>query len=162
MPLDSCESELARSPRQIPDTLVNGPDLKLSPEVIVAAGGLVWRDLRDRQELLIVRRDRHQKNEWTLPKGKAEPGESWLATAQREVAEEAGCEVEIGPFAGCNSYLARGYPKIVLLWNMKYLREVSPDTSDEIQERRWVKVEEALRLLSHLTERTLMQVNRFV
>ena len=53
-------------------------------ERILAAGGIVWRDA-SRRELLLIHRLRY--DDWSLPKGKLDPDETFLAAALREVAE---------------------------------------------------------------------------
>jgi 8-oxo-dGTP diphosphatase len=62
--------------------------------VIRAAGGVVVRDGR----VLLVHRDRY--DDWSLPKGKLEPGETWEDAALREVWEETGVRCTLGPFLG--------------------------------------------------------------
>ena len=60
-----------------------------------AAGGLVYRTIPDGAvEVLLVHRPRY--DDWSLPKGKAEPGESDEDCARREVFEETGFRVELG------------------------------------------------------------------
>src|SRR3954451_10082873 len=56
---------------------------------VKAAGGAVWRPAPGGgQELVVVHRPRY--DDWSRPKGKLEAGESWKATALREVEEEVG------------------------------------------------------------------------
>ena len=53
-----------------------------------ASGGVVWRRAADGAEILIAHRPRY--DDWSLPKGKREEGESDEACALREVEEETG------------------------------------------------------------------------
>ena len=63
---------------------------------IVAAGGVVWRrDLDDEVEVLLVHRPRY--DDWSLPKGKLEEGEALISCAYREVLEETGLSIKLGP-----------------------------------------------------------------
>ncbi|MGB2603427.1 MAG: NUDIX domain-containing protein, partial [Candidatus Sulfotelmatobacter sp.] len=62
----------------------------LDMNVILAAGGVLSRQTpAGGDEVLVVHRKRY--GDWTLPKGKLKPGESFAAAALREVAEETGC-----------------------------------------------------------------------
>ena len=63
-------------------------------EVVRAAGGVVLRDGPSGREVLLVHRRRY--DDWTLPKGKCEPGETDEDCALREVEEETGfaCELD--------------------------------------------------------------------
>lgn len=103
----------------------------------------------------MVRRIRHGE-EWTLPKGKLQAGESWSEAAVREVREETGCEVTLGSLAGCLAYLAGRYPKLVLFWNMNLVRAGQPQDSGEVKELRWLSVPEALKKLKHSAEKRLL------
>lgn len=53
---------------------------------IRAAGALLWRDSGEHKTIAVVHRRRY--NDWTLPKGKLQDGETWLNAALREVKEE--------------------------------------------------------------------------
>jgi 8-oxo-dGTP diphosphatase len=60
-----------------------------------AAGGVVWRRADGTVELALIHRPRY--DDWSLPKGKLDPGESWEAAAEREVEEEIGLRLRRGP-----------------------------------------------------------------
>ena len=82
--------------------------------VVRAAGGIVARDGR----LLLVHRPKY--DDWTFPKGKAEPGESDEACAVREVEEETGLRCELGAELPSTHYTdSRGRPKRVRWWRME-------------------------------------------
>ena len=130
------------------------------PEIIRAAGGLVWRHSSRGKLLAVIRRARYGK-EWTFPKGKLKRKELWLEAAEREVKEETGLsEVEIGTLAGCNAYLVKGQPKLVLYWNMRVGEDGNFVASEEVKELRWVTVSQALRLLTHAREKSLLKMSR--
>ena len=60
---------------------------------IEAAGAVVLRDTSDGQEVLVVHRPRY--DDWSLPKGKLDPGETLPQAAVREVAEETGTKIRL-------------------------------------------------------------------
>ena len=128
-------------------------------EVIGAAGGLLWRDGPRGPQLMLIRRQRYGP-EWTLPKGKLEPRESWIEAALREVEEETGCRGRPRAFAGCICYLVGGTPKVVLYWHLELRRESKFTPGREVKERRWVSVSAALKLLRHSAERRLVRTAR--
>jgi 8-oxo-dGTP pyrophosphatase MutT (NUDIX family) len=108
-----------------------------------AAGGVV----RDGGKVLVVHRPRY--DDWTLPKGKAEPGESDEACARREVEEETGLACELVRELATVRYHDRfDRPKVVRYWEMRPLRG-SFEPGDEVDEVRWVPPEDAARLLSY-------------
>ncbi len=86
--------------------------------VIHAAGCVLWRlSDRDRgpgREVALVHRPRY--DDWSLPKGKCQPGEHVLETAIREVAEETGGAVVLGRRLLSTSYQRDGRPKVVDYW----------------------------------------------
>ena len=122
--------------------------------VIEAAGGVVWRDGPGGRELALIHRPRY--NDWSLPKGHLEPGESWVAAALREVEEETGCQVQLGEFAGTTNYLVKGTPKIVLFWHMELVQLPPYQANEETDELVWLKADEAWRRLTYAAERMLL------
>src|SRR4051812_27762866 len=74
---------------------------------IRAAGGVVMRDGR----IVVVHRPKY--DDWSLPKGKLEAGESWEEAALREVEEETGLRVTLGDELTSTHYTVRGRPKTV-------------------------------------------------
>jgi len=125
--------------------------------VIRAAGGLLWRDGPRGAEIAVVHRPRY--DDWSLPKGELEAGESWEEAAVREVAEETGCEVHISDFAGSLSYEVRGSPKEVRFWNMAVAGDCAFRPDDEVDELRWLSFAEALETLDYELERCLLRDN---
>jgi 8-oxo-dGTP diphosphatase len=125
---------------------------------ILAAGGLVWRD-GSRREILIVHR--HRYDDWTLPKGKLEPGETFVGCALREIEEETGHAVRLESWAGETCYEVEGRPKSVLFWNVLPTGAApGPVDPDEVAEVVWLPVDAALERLVHADERELVRRNR--
>jgi 8-oxo-dGTP diphosphatase len=116
--------------------------------VIRAAGGVVVRGGR----VLLVHRDRY--DDWSLPKGKLEPGETWEQAALREVREETGLRCELASYLGATRYTPGGVDKEVRWWLMTARGEPRPDM--EVDEVLWASVEEARRLLTYDGERELL------
>ncbi|MDG4823517.1 NUDIX domain-containing protein [Asanoa sp. WMMD1127] len=118
--------------------------------LIRAAGGVVWRPVGDGLEICLVHRERY--DDWSLPKGKLESGEHPLAAAVREVAEETGVHaVPQVRLAGARYTVREGFPKTVDYWSMRYVSEEPAlvAESDEVNEVRWLPVDDALALLTY-------------
>lgn len=126
------------------------------PSDILAAGGIVWREIAGVQRLGVVRRVRYG-GDISLPKGKVEPGEGFKACALREVSEELGVHAALGEFAGLMMYRVGDRDKFVLFWEMTYLEDVGdgPD-GREVAERLWLTPEEALGVLTFRTDQRLL------
>ncbi len=123
--------------------------------LVRAAGGLLWRDGTRGREVALVHRPRYE--DWSLPKGKLERGETFRAAAVREVAEETGCAARLLGFAGCSLYLAGGRrPKLVLYWHMSVDGPCRFEPSSEIDRVEWLLPAEALARLEHRAERRLL------
>jgi 8-oxo-dGTP diphosphatase len=124
--------------------------------VVRAAGGIVWRAGPDGEpEIALVHRPKY--DDWSLPKGKLDDGESFENAATREVQEETGLSVRLGPPVGDTSYTdAKGRPKVVRYWEMEPAGGGFEPTA-EVDELRWLPVEEALKLLSYEHDRELVK-----
>jgi 8-oxo-dGTP diphosphatase len=120
-------------------------------EFVRAAGGIVLRHGQAGIELLLVHRTRYE--DWSLPKGKLEPGESWPAAALREVEEETGLRCLLGRELGHSDYAdAKGRPKRARYWAM-----VAPGAeataANEVDAVRWAGFAEAAERLSYDRDR---------
>ncbi|KAA3648138.1 MAG: NUDIX hydrolase [Chloroflexi bacterium] len=122
--------------------------------VIEAAGGLLWKDAPEGKQIAIIHRPRY--DDWTLPKGKLEQGETWEQAALREVSEETGYKVKLGEFAGSTTYTIGQNPKIVLYWHMTIAEENDFVVNEEVDELQWMFAENALRKLDYADERSLL------
>ncbi len=125
-----------------------------APEVL-AAGGVVVRDDGDGPRALVVHRPKYR--DWSLPKGKLDPGESFEQAAVREVREETGFECELGEPLGEVTYRDRkARPKLVRYWRMTAIEgEFSPN--NEVDEVRWVDAGEAEGLLNYERDSELVR-----
>ncbi len=105
-------------------------------------------------DVLLVHRPAY--DDWTFPKGKADPGESDLDCALREVEEETGLACEVVAALGETTYVdARGRQKIVHYFSMRPLGGAfAPD--DEVDEVRWLSVKLAAALLTYDRDRLLL------
>jgi 8-oxo-dGTP diphosphatase len=118
-------------------------------DLVRAAGGVVWRPTEDGGvEVAVVHRPKY--DDWSLPKGKLDPGELALPGACREVREETGLEVAAGRTLGTSSYRVlqngRDVAKQVRWWAMRALGgEFVPD--DEVDRLDWLTPPQALRRL---------------
>ncbi len=122
-------------------------------DVVRAAGGIVTRPGPDGPEVLIVHRPRY--DDWTLPKGKLDAGETWADAAVREVVEETGLRCTLdAPLAEVRYEDHQGRPKVVRYWAMTVL-DGAFTVNDEVDEIRWVPLAEAAALLTYRHDRTL-------
>jgi 8-oxo-dGTP diphosphatase len=105
--------------------------------------------------VLLVHRPRY--DDWTFPKGKAEPDESDEDCAVREVWEETGLRCELRAELPSTYYTdSRGRPKRVRWWRMEPLEGVFAPT-EEVDEIRWLTHEEAAELLSYARDQALLE-----
>ena len=128
----------------------------MSDTPILAAGGLVFRSDPDGAfRVLVVHRPRY--DDWSLPKGKADPGETPELTAVREVEEETGVRADvIGPLAEVEYVVSSGRRKVVRYFAMRH-RSADPfSPNDEVDEIRWLDPQEAASLVSYDHDRALM------
>jgi 8-oxo-dGTP pyrophosphatase MutT (NUDIX family) len=119
-----------------------------APEVVLAAGGAVWRRGPDGTvEVVLVHRPRY--DDWSLPKGKLDPGETDEEAALREVEEETTLQARLGPELPSTTYLDRsGKHKRVRYWAMTVI-DGSPSACNEVDAAVWLPVEEAAARLTY-------------
>jgi 8-oxo-dGTP diphosphatase len=123
----------------------------VSDEQVKAAGGVPVRD----GTVLLVHRPKY--DDWTLPKGKLDPGESFEDAARREVEEETGLTCRLGVELSATHYRDnKDRPKIVRYWAMEVEDEVPFEPNDEVDELRWLEPAEAEAKLTYERDRTLV------
>lgn len=119
-----------------------------------AAGGMVVRSGEDGPEVALVHRPRY--DDWSLPKGKLEPDESFEDGALREVEEETGLTCELEDELAPASYRDRkGRRKIVRYWRMRALSGEFA-VNEEVDELCWVSPKKARKLLDYEHDRRLV------
>jgi 8-oxo-dGTP diphosphatase len=121
---------------------------------VLAAGGIVLQ--RGKTPLIAVVRLR-KRDEWVLPKGKLDAGETPRDAAEREVLEETGHEVSVHEFLGTLVYETGGRSKIVHYWRMEaggeQVRELMPD----VRSVDWLPLSDAVERLSRGYERAFLE-----
>ncbi|MEI8050401.1 MAG: NUDIX hydrolase [Actinomycetes bacterium] len=126
-------------------------------DLMRAAGGVIWRGTKSGSlEFAVVHRP--HREDWSFPKGKLDPGESFEECALREVLEETGFVCRLDRFVGVTEYTHRkGRPKIVAYWLMTIVDgefTVNPE-ADEI---RWVSLSKARALVTYDRDRELLDL----
>ena len=122
---------------------------------IQAAGGVVWRTRDDgKVQFLVVHRPRY--NDWSLPKGKLDRGESFEECAEREVREETGFRVKVGDQLGTVAYVTpAGNKKRVRYWLMEQLNgKFKPNA--EVDKIRWLRPKRARATLTYSRDRAVL------
>ncbi len=119
---------------------------------VEAAGGVVLRTAGDDEqdvEVLVIHRVRY--DDWSLPKGKLDPGEDAATAAVREVEEETGVRAELGGALDSVTYEVPAGPKLVHWFRMRPLGgDPSERAADgEVDVARWIPVTEAPSLLTY-------------
>jgi 8-oxo-dGTP pyrophosphatase MutT (NUDIX family) len=114
---------------------------------VLAAGAVLWRPGTHGPELGLVHRPRY--DDWTFPKGKLDPGESFEEAALREVEEETGFTCHLGPELPGTAYIDRkGRPKTVRYFVMTVAGGTFAP-GDEVDEIRWLRAPAARSLLTY-------------
>lgn len=140
---------------------MSDPSDRSGPEV-AAAGGVVLRiSSKGRLQVLIIHRPSY--DDWSIPKGKLDPGESFEDAAAREVLEETGVRAMLGSELQPVHYAdRRGRPKLVRYWLMRPVvgttLESSParEPDREVDQVRWVSLAKARNVLTYGHDRDLV------
>lgn len=125
--------------------------------MIRAAGALLWRENSQLEiEIALIHRPRY--DDWSIPKGKVEEGESSLQCAFREVFEETGISAQFSRELGSVEYKESGELKRVKYWSAK-----APSSShqfsanEEVDEIKWLNPAEAISLATHLSDKSIIE-----
>jgi len=122
------------------------------PEVR-AAGGVVSR--YGGKDVIVIHRPKY--DDWSLPKGKAEPGETDEDCAVREVEEETGLRCELGDELPTIRYRDRkDRLKEVRYWAMEPRSGTVQQGNEEVDEVKWVPLARAFELLSYVHDREVI------
>jgi 8-oxo-dGTP diphosphatase len=120
---------------------------------VLAAGGIVLRGEKN-PRIAVVRL--RKRNEWVLPKGKLDDGETPRAAAEREVLEETGHDVSVHEFLGTLVYESGGRSKVVHYWRMEACGDAVHELMHDIRAVDWLPLDAALERLSRGYERAFL------
>lgn len=123
-------------------------------QTVHAAGAVLWRELAGRLEIAIVHRPRY--DDWSLPKGKVDPGESHPVTAVREILEETGFAGRLGRRLAVVSYPVDGAVKRVVYWAAG-AGDGEFTANDEADELLWLPPKEAMKRLQYQLDRKVLR-----
>ena len=121
-----------------------------------AAGAAVYRRGAGGPEWAVIHRPRY--DDWSLPKGKLDPGEDFESAAVREVQEEIGVHGTLGAELPPTRYRDnKDRPKIVRYWLMETDAAGAFEPNDEVDEVRWLPTAEALDALTYDRDRGILE-----
>jgi 8-oxo-(d)GTP phosphatase len=128
---------------------------KRSDATLQAAGAVLWRPDADSGDPRIAALHRPRYDDWSLPKGKIEPGETEPVAAVREILEETGQRAHLGRRLGRVDYPLDGGTKAVHYWAARSLGgEFHP--GKEVDQLRWLSIKQARKRLSYGTDRGVL------
>ena len=124
-------------------------DVRAAGAVVTRKGG------RKEWEVLLVHRPKY--DDWSFPKGKLDPGEHEVTAAVREVAEETGLDVRLGPALAPQRYrMSSGRWKHVDYWTAKVVGSddvAAYRPNEEIDAVEWVPWDAAMMRLTYPHDR---------
>jgi 8-oxo-dGTP diphosphatase len=119
---------------------------------VLAAGGILWRKDQGELKVLLIHRTRY--DDWSWPKGKLDKGEHIVECAVREIKEETGLKVHLGPKLYEIEYeLEKNKTKLVHYWSAQVtdnaLKKQNFKPDDEVGALQWMTVKEAKKKLTY-------------
>jgi 8-oxo-dGTP diphosphatase len=128
---------------------------ELEAPLIQAAGAVLWRKSDISQlEIAVIHRPRY--DDWSLPKGKVESGESHISAGYREIQEETGYESTFGPEIGTVVYKLEGAPKEVRYWAAAATIKTGTPNPQEVDEVLWLAPKKAKEKLTNKDDRAIV------
>ncbi len=123
---------------------------------VFAAGAVVWRKEADDSVLVaLVHRPRY--DDWSLPKGKIEPGETLISCAYREVMEETNLPVNLGPYIGVVEYFVPDGLKQVHYWCARVEEDqYTFKANDEVDQMIWFSPSDAIEKATRESDREIL------
>jgi 8-oxo-dGTP pyrophosphatase MutT (NUDIX family) len=132
------------------------PDAVPARKAVLAAGAVLWRSNGDSAapEVAIIHRPRY--DDWSLPKGKVDLGETEPVTAVREVHEETGYTSHLGRRLTAVSYPVEQGIKKVRYWAARCVDGTFTPNA-EVDELKWLPVSEAMKQLGYAHDRKVLR-----
>ena len=127
-------------------------------ERIEGAGAVLWQATADGDVTIeIIHRPRY--DDWSLPKGGVDAGESHIQAAFREVLEETGVKAIFGPEIGTVDYEVNGVTKEVRYWlaEADQFNAATPNP-EEVDAIEWVSISDAINKLSNSDDREIVRM----
>ena len=123
---------------------------------VIAAGSVIWRKRDNQIQIALVHRPRY--DDWSLPKGKQDPGESLIACAYRETLEETNLKVSFGPYIGDIEYFVAEGLKKVYYWSAR-LADDSPEfhPNEEVDLLEWHSLQDAIEKSTRDSDREIIE-----
>src|SRR5689334_25062089 len=151
------------TPRKSRESKAKSPVIKVPIRDQTSAGGVVYRELSGRIEVVIIAVG--PNNRWQLPKGLVDKNEKPELTAVREAREEGGVTSEVVAhidtieywFAGLENGIRVRFHKRVHFYLMRYVSGDTKDHDFEVNEARWVPIEDAAAQLEFDNEKRVME-----
>ena len=131
----------------------------MKTEPILAAGAVLWRpeESTGTPEVAVIHRPRY--DDWSLPKGKLERGETEPVAAVREIEEETGFRAHLGRRLASVSYPVGDATKRVRYWMARSVRGEFA-ANEEVDELKWLPAEDAMSQVHYALDRKVLR--RFV
>lgn len=141
------------------------PTIKIPVRDQTSSGGVVYRRAANSATLEVAIISVGPQRRWQLPKGLVDPGEKPEATAVREAREEAGVDTKVTGhietieywFAGLERGIRVRFHKRVHFYLLEYLSGETSDHDAEVNEARWVPIDEAVGQLAFEGERRVVE-----